>query len=249
MVRHALEARSKLTLHAFTSVATDRNGYSTRPALRRPASGSRAPRPRARSRGCASLRAGTRPGLDQPDRRIVGARRHAERALDRDLLHDDEIADEVGHGLEALDAGEHDAPAGGDVVQRLGDRFGRVRGDLDDDVGAVAVGELRTRRARVLLLDVDDVIGAELLGERQLLCVARETGDDDRIGAGGARRDHAREAALARDRGSSTVSPGPVSGISTAQRKPAPSGLNITAMFGRDVRAHGCTIENGSRYM
>ena len=35
----------------------------------------------------------------------------------------------------------------------------------------------------------------------------------------------------------STVSPGPVSGISTAQRKPAPSGLNITASAGREIVA------------
>ena len=35
-----------------------------------------------------------------------------------------------------------------------------------------------------------------------------------------------------------TVSPGPVCGISTAQRKPAPSGLNITAISGGQRWVH-----------
>ena len=41
-------------------------------------------------------------------------------------------------------------PPRGDVVQRLGDRLGRVRRHLDDDVGAAAVGQLVHARARVL---------------------------------------------------------------------------------------------------
>ena len=88
-----------------------------------------------------------------------------------------------------------------------------------------------TRARDVLLLDVDDVVGAELARQRQLRRVARQPGDDDRC-----RRPAARAAiTLARPRWPgpriSTLSPGPVSGISTAQRKPAPSGLNITAML------------------
>ena len=41
----------------------------------------------------------------------------------------------------------------------------------------------------------------------------------------------------------STVSPGPVRGISTAQRKPAPSGLNITAVLASSARSILCTTE------
>jgi hypothetical protein len=39
------------------------------------------------------------------------------------------------------------------------------------------------------------------------------------------------------------VSPGPVRGISTAQRKPAPSGLNITAVLGASELSTLCTTE------
>jgi hypothetical protein len=46
-----------------------------------------------------------------------------------------------------------------------------------------------------------------------------------------------------------TVSPGPVLGISTAQRKPAPSGLNMTAVSGGSVGSILCTTAFGSRYM
>ena len=46
-----------------------------------------------------------------------------------------------------------------------------------------------------------------------------------------------------------TVSPGPVSGMSTAQRKPAPSGLNITATDAGTSARMRCRIEHGSRYM
>ena len=98
------------------------------------------------------------------------------------------------------------------------------------------------------MLDVDHVVGAELARQRELGGVAREAGDDDPVGAGRARRD---DAARPRWPGpsTSTVSPGPVRGISTAQRNPAPSGLNSTAMpAGTSVRIR-CTIEWGSRYM
>ena len=46
-----------------------------------------------------------------------------------------------------------------------------------------------------------------------------------------------------------TESPGRVFGISTAQRNPAPSGLNITASCGDSVGSTRCTMVFGARYM
>jgi hypothetical protein len=137
-------------------------------------------------------------GLDQPDRRRVRRRGDAERAQEVELLHDDQVAHEVGDGLEAFHAGEDDARPERRIVECLGDRHGRVGRHLDDDVGAVPVRELPHPHARILVLDVDRVVGAERLRERELLGVAREAGHDDGVGAGGARRDDAREPSLAR---------------------------------------------------
>ena len=67
------------------------------------------------------------------------------------------------------------------------------------------IGQLADAGARVFLLDIDDVIRPKLLGERQLLCVARQTGHDDRIRAGGARSNDARQAALARTEDQHTI--------------------------------------------
>ena len=50
-----------------------------------------------------------------------------------------------GTGLKPLTPASTMRPPVRDVVQRLGDRLGRVGRHLDDDVGAAPVGELRTR--------------------------------------------------------------------------------------------------------
>src|SRR5438034_3586846 len=134
--------------------------------------------------------------LDEPDGGLVGTAGDGERAPDGDLLDDDQVAHEVGHGLQPLHAGQYDAPARGHVVERLGHRLGRVGGDLDHRLRPAPAGQLAHARAGVLPLDVDHVIGAELARERELPRVAREAGHDDRVGARGARGDHAREAAL-----------------------------------------------------
>ena len=136
--------------------------------------------------------------LDQPDGGLVGPRGHAEGADDVHLLHDDEVAHEVGDRLETLHPGKHDPPTDRDVVECLGHRHGRVGGDLDHHVGAAAGGQLLHPPPRVLRLDVDHMVGAELACECELLRVAREPRDDDRVGTGGARGDHARQPALPR---------------------------------------------------
>ena len=152
----------------------------------------------ARAKSWVCMRAsGTPPRLDETNRGVVRARGHPERAVDRRLLHHDEVAHEIGHRLEALDAREHDPAAGRDVVERLRHRLGGVRGHLDHDVGAATVRELAHAPPDVLLLDVDHVVGAELACERELRRVAREAGHDDRVGARRARRHDRRETALA----------------------------------------------------
>src|SRR5438105_11441178 len=73
-------------------------------------------------------------GFDQTDRRPVGAAGDSERAADRHLLDDDEVAHERRDFLEALYSGEHDAASRRDQVQRFGDGLRGIRRYLDDDV-------------------------------------------------------------------------------------------------------------------
>ncbi len=135
-------------------------------------------------------------GFDESDRRLIGTPGDTEGTDQMRLFDDDHVADEVRHRLEALDPGEHDAAAGSDVVQRFGDRLGRIRRDLDDDVGTAAVGQLLHAGMSILALDVDDVIGAEVPGQLQLRGIPRQPGNDDPVGTGGARCDDTGEAAL-----------------------------------------------------
>ena len=95
-------------------------------------------------------------------------------------------------------------------------------------------------------VDDDRVVGPELAGQRELVGVGLQAGDDDRPGAGGPRGDHRGEPALARaehEHGVAEPDPAEVQ----AQRTPAPSGLNITASSAGRVWSTLCRTAPGVR--
>ena len=219
-------------------------------ASRRPASGSRARRPRARSRACASARAAR-----GPTRSVRIAASYAGAVTPNapmmvQLLHHDQVADEVGHRLEALDAGEHDAAAVRDVVQRLRDRLRSRWPTPRPPRRRRGRRSARCTRRRTSSCSTSITWSAPSSRASASLAASRvEPGDDD---ACRRRRRAPRSRWRGRagpGRGSARCRRGRCRGSSTAQRKPAPSGLNITAMLaGRSARIW-CTIEHGSRYM
>src|SRR5262249_28450796 len=57
-------------------------------------------------------------------------------------------------------------------------------GAIERDIDALAAGDLHDALERILLVDVDHVVGAELLGDLKAGAVLRRAGDDDERGAG-----------------------------------------------------------------
>ena len=55
----------------------------------------------------------------------------------------------------------------------------RARRAVERNIDALAAGDLHDARERVLVVDVDDVVGAELLGDLEPRAVLVGAGDDD----------------------------------------------------------------------
>src|SRR5262249_695639 len=194
--------------------------------------------------------------LDQPDRALVAARGHADRAADRDLLHDDLVGNEVRDRPEALHAGEHDGAAGPHVLEPLAPRPARARAPLHP---APPPPPPRRRRPRRPVSPRTRRFASSF--STSSVAFAPTSRASASLRASAARpvtticdapaSRHASTEARPRCPGPriSTVSPGPVSGISTAQRKPAPSGLKSTARLGSSDGSILWTIEFGWRYM
>src|SRR5215470_12134778 len=131
-------------------------------------------------------------------RQLAGLVAVAARALDGDELHGDLLEREVREFLQL--ALHHDGA--GLALERLhaeqdGDGAG-AGGAVERDVDALAAGDLHDARQRVLLLHVDHVVGAELLGDLEPGAVLGGAGDDDERGAGLLADHRLRQALLAR---------------------------------------------------
>ena len=154
--------------------AAGRSGSTRRPGSRGRACGSRARRRAARSRGCGASRAGA--GRDSISRIAARSPTTVTPIAPRSVISFSTILSETksGTGLKPFTPARITRAAGRRVVERLGDRRGRVGRHVDHDVGAAPVGELAHAAADTSsLLDVDGVVRAELAGERELLRVAR----------------------------------------------------------------------------
>src|SRR5262249_10521127 len=108
----------------------------------------------------------------------------ATRALDGDELHRDLFAREIGEVLHR--ALNHDGAALAlERFQAEQDRDGSgAGGAVERHVHALAGGDLHDARERILVLDVDDEVGAELFRDRHARAVFGRAGDDDERGAG-----------------------------------------------------------------
>ena len=144
----------------------------------------------------------------QPLQPVPVLRQHAERldigvaSLGVDPLEDELLVDHRLHverdGLVLrLDAAQHHRPAGPGGGDRVLDRGRRPRHHVERDIDAAPAGDRHHPLDHVLAVGLDGEIGAERLGEAELVGAARGPGDDDRGRAGLARGDHGAEAALA----------------------------------------------------
>ena len=162
----------------------------------------------------------------------------AERPHHRELLHHHQIADEVGHRLEALHAGEHDAGVRRGEPERLRHRRRRVRTRPRPRRRRRGRRSARARDVARPRCSTSIVWSAPSSRASASLAASRERPVTMIRSAPAARA--AMTLASPRWPGPriSTVSPGPVRGISTAQRNPAPSGLNMHRDARRDVGAN-----------
>ena len=103
--------------------------------------------------------------------------REAGAAVELEALEHDVVRHQPGDLGEVLEPGEQDPPAAAGEVERHRDGL-RRGGDVEDDVGAGAAGEVADQRDRVGGVDHDDVGRTDLLRRVEAQAVVGRPGHD-----------------------------------------------------------------------
>ncbi len=143
-----------------------------------------------------------------------------------------------GHDDGATGAGERDG---------LRERFGRLGRDVDDDVGQ-ASRRIPQRAYRIGVRDVDGKVGAEVGGDGEPFGIRAPRPVTITNAAPASFAAAAAERPRTPGPSTATTSPSEVPGTVTAQRTPAPSGLNSVATTGSSTSGMRWTMVSGPRY-